>query len=97
VREGVEEAERLLEEGVELNPSVREAIGVKEMLLHVSGDLSAGEAQEKISARTRRLARRQIRWFDKLASSLPAATALLVVEDSQDQRLMHFMHDKMWP
>jgi tRNA dimethylallyltransferase len=97
VREGVEEAERLLEPGLELNPSVREAIGVKEMLLRVSGDLSAGEAQEKISARTRRLARRQIRWFDKLANSLPATTALLVVEDPQDQRLMHFMHDRMWP
>jgi tRNA dimethylallyltransferase len=97
VREGVEEAERLLESGIEPNPSVRQAIGVKEMLLHVSGDLSAGEAQEKISARTRRLARRQIRWFDKLANSLPETTTLLAVEDPQDQRLMHFMHDRMWP
>jgi len=97
VQEGVEEAERLLESGIEPNHSVSEAIGVKEMLLRVSGDLSAGEAQEKISARTRRLARRQIRWFDKLANSLPETTTLLVVEDPQDQRLMHFMHDRMWP
>src|SRR5919112_2614346 len=97
VREGVEEAERLLEPGIEPNPSVCEAIGVKEMLLRVSGDLSAGEAQEKISARTRRLARRQIRWFDKLARSLPDNAPLLVVEDSQDEKLMHFMHDRMSP
>jgi tRNA dimethylallyltransferase len=97
VREGVEEAEGLMESGIEPNPSVREAIGVREMLLHVLGGLSAEEAQEKISTRTRRLARRQIRWFDKLASSLPGTTALLVVEDPQDQRLMHFMHDRMWP
>ena len=97
VREGVEEAERLLESGIEPNPSVCEAIGVKEMLLRVSGDLCAGEAQEKISARTRRLARRQIRWFDKLARSLPDNAPLLVVEDSQDDKLMHFMHDRMSP
>jgi tRNA dimethylallyltransferase len=97
VREGVEEAERLLEPGIEPNPSVCEAIGVKEMLLRVSGDLSAGEAQEKVSARTRRLARRQIRWFDKLARSLPDNAPLLVVEDSQDEKLMHFMHDRMSP
>ena len=67
------------------------------MLLHVSGDLSAREAEEKISARTRRLARRQIRWFDKLARSLPDTTRVLVVEDSQDQKSMHFMHDRMVP
>jgi tRNA dimethylallyltransferase len=97
LRDGAEEAKRLLTSGLEPNPSVREAIGVKEMLLHVSGDLSAREAEEKISARTRRLARRQIRWFDKLACSLPDTTRVLVVEDSQDQKSMHFMHDRMVP
>jgi tRNA dimethylallyltransferase len=97
VRNGVEEVEWLLRSGIEPNPSVREAIGVKEMLLHVSGDLSAREAEKSISARTRRLARRQIRWFDKLASSLPDSTPLLVVEGPQDQKAMHFMHDRMVP
>lgn len=97
VRDGVDEAESLLGSGTEPNPSVREAIGVKEMLLHVSGDLSTTEAEREISTRTRRLARRQIRWFDKLAGSLPGNTPLLVVEDPQDQKLMHFMHDRMEP
>ncbi len=97
VRDGLDEAERLLGSGIEPNPSVRGAIGVKEMLLHVSGDLSARETEDRICARTRRLARRQIRWFDKLARSLPDNAPLLVVEDSQDEKLMHFMHDRMSP
>jgi tRNA dimethylallyltransferase len=97
LRDGAEEAKSLLESGIEPNPSVREAIGVKEMLLRVSGDLSAREAEEEISTRTRRLARRQIRWFDKLARSLPDTARVLVVEDPQDQKSMHFMHDRMVP
>jgi len=97
VRDGADEAERLLRSGIEPNPSVRDAIGVKEMLLHVSGDLTASVAEEKISTRTRRLARRQIRWFDKLASRLPDDVPLLVLKNPQDQESMHFMHDKMAP
>jgi tRNA dimethylallyltransferase len=97
LRDGAEEAKRILEPGIEPNPSVREAIGVKEMLLYVSGDLSAREAEEKISARTRRLARRQIRWFDKLVRSLPDTTRVLVVEDPQDHSIMLNMHDRMVP
>jgi tRNA dimethylallyltransferase len=96
VREGgAEEAKRLRESGLEPNPSVREAIGVKEMLLHVSGDLSKDEAEEIIAARTRRLARRQIRWFDKLARGLSSTARILVTEDAGDRRIKHFMHDTM--
>ena len=97
VRDGTEEARRLLEFGIEPNPSVREAIGVKEMLLHVSGNRSAEEAEEAVAARTRRLARRQIRWFDKLARSLPDNTHLLVAEEPDDREIKHFMHDRMVP
>ncbi len=95
VREGVKEAKTLAESGIIPNPSVREAIGVKEMLLHASGDLPAGEAEEKISTRTRKLARRQIRWFDKLARSLPQPTRVLVAENANDPRIKHLMHDTM--
>ena len=42
------------------NSSVREAIGVKGMLLYTSGDHFADDAKEKVAARARRLARRQI-------------------------------------
>ena len=40
--------------------SEREAIGVMGTLLYTSGGLSADDAEEKVVARTRRLARRQI-------------------------------------
>jgi tRNA dimethylallyltransferase len=92
---GAEEARKLEESGVEPNPSVREAIGVREMLLHASGKLSDEEAEEIIAARTRRLARRQIRWFDKLARGLPEAGRILVVESAEDERIKHFIHVTM--
>lgn len=95
VRDGSEEAKRLKESGLNPNPSVRGAIGVKEMLLHTAGTLSADEAEETIAIRTRRLARRQVRWFDKLARSIPDAARILVVEDAADRRVKHFMHGTM--
>ena len=90
---GAEEAKRLKESGIVPNSSVREAIGVREMLLHASGDLSRDEAEEIIAARTRRLARRQIRWFDKLVRSLPDTARVLVTESAGDRRIRHLMHD----
>jgi tRNA dimethylallyltransferase len=95
VRDGAEEAKLLQESGIVPNPSVRESIGLKEVLLHVSDETSADEARQTIAARTRRLARRQIRWFDKLARSLPDTTSTLVVETPQDPKIMHLMHDTM--
>jgi tRNA dimethylallyltransferase len=80
---GAEEAKRLLKSGIVLNPSVRQAIGVKELLLCASGELSCKEAEEIIAVRTRRLARRQIRWFDKLVRNLPFDTPITVVESTR--------------
>ena len=95
--EGANEArclQSLQSTGVAPNPSVLESIGVKEMLLHVSGNTSADEAQQAIATRTRRLARRQIRWFDKLARSLPEDEAtVLVVEKAGDSGIKHLIHD----
>jgi tRNA dimethylallyltransferase len=102
VRDGAEEAKRLAESGIVPNPSVRGAIGVKEMLLHNSGDLSAEQAEEAIATRTRKLARRQIRWFDKLAQTLgtyrptnETPARVLVLENPDQTRPMHLMHDIM--
>lgn len=89
---GAEEAKQLKETGVVPNPSVREAIGVKEMLLHTSGDLPIEGAEETIAARTRKLARRQIRWFDKLTRNLSDPSRVLVVEDAGDEEIKHLMH-----
>jgi tRNA dimethylallyltransferase len=95
VRDGAEEAKRLQGSGVVPNPSVLESIGVKEMLLHASGDISAEEARQAVAARTRRLARRQIRWFDKLARSVPDEASVFVVEKPGHPELKHLMHDIM--
>jgi tRNA dimethylallyltransferase len=92
-REGEQEAEKLAESGIILNRSVREAIGVREMLRFVTGQISRQEAEEVIAARTRRLARRQIRWFDKLVRSLPEKTKVLTAEDAKDPHVKHLIHD----
>ena len=96
-QDGTEEASRLLESGIKPNPSVCEAIGVKEMLLYADGSLPATEAEEVVAARTRKLARRQIRWFDKLVRSLPDSAHLLVTEEPDHREIKHFMHDRMVP
>ncbi|MGB3684052.1 MAG: hypothetical protein WA990_16360 [Rubrobacteraceae bacterium] len=73
VREGLEEAETLrslASKGQSPNPSVLASIGVKELSDVLSGLISTTEAEARISTRTRRLARRQMRWFDKLALTL---------------------------
>ncbi len=93
VREGIEEARNLAESGIAPNPSVSRAIGVKEMLLHASRRLSPEEAEQTIATRTRGLARRQVRWFDKLAHSLPDTTRVLVVEHAKNSLVLHTMHD----
>ncbi len=95
VCEGQQEAKDLAESGKIPNPSVRGAIGVREMLLYVSDHLSREEAEETIANRTRRLAHRQIRWFDKLAQSLPKETKTLIVEEAKDLKFKHLMHDIM--
>lgn len=96
VRDSKREVRRLIDSGVVPNRSVREAIGVKEMLLYASSKLSQEQAIESISSRTRRLARRQIRWFDKLSRSLPEETDVLVAEKPSEMRYMHLMHDNIW-
>ncbi len=95
---GLEEAREirtLQRDGHTINPSVIEAVGVREMLALVDGDITPDEAQKKISARTRRLARRQLRWFDKLTSTLKAidGTRVTVAQTPPDLWKLHTMHD----
>jgi tRNA dimethylallyltransferase len=98
-REGAAEAEKIREmqrAGLRINPSVLDSIGVRELLQHVSGGIPLDTAEERINARTRRLTRRQIRWFDKLARSLQDSPArVLIIEDPADPNLVHTMHDIM--
>ncbi len=59
----VEEVERLIEQGIREATTARRAVGYAETLQYLDGELDQDHAQELIARNTRRLARRQRRWF----------------------------------
>jgi tRNA dimethylallyltransferase len=94
-REGLGEAETLrdmLARGERISPSVMDSVGVRELSQHLSGEISLDQAEDLISTRTRRFARRQMRWFDKLARTLDGRARVTVLEDPT-QTPLHSMHD----
>ena len=93
-RNGIEEGRTLV--SLKPNASVSQAVGPREMMMLASGELSQGEAEDRIAARTRRLARRQMRWFDKLIRNLPDDTPRIVLENAEEPDLKHIMHDIMY-
>ena len=84
-REGLAEAEKLVEcfTDEEISPSVRDSIGVRELIACVKDDLSQEDAEEQIRVRTRQLARRQMKWFDKLARVLQGRVNINVADNSK--------------
>ena len=93
-RDGREEAATLIEMGEAVNASVRNSIGVRELVEHLEGKTTREEAENQISTRTRQLARRQIRWFDKLARTLKGrASYVKVAESPADPSILNYMHD----
>lgn len=96
--EGLEEARvlrQMVKAGGDVNPSVLEAVGVRELLDHLSGRASLPEARERIATRTRQLARRQIRWFDKLVNTLQGRAQVHVTDNPTEAHILHTMHDTM--
>jgi tRNA dimethylallyltransferase len=96
--EGLEEAsvlKRMVEAGEDVNPSVLESVGVRELLDVLSGCLPPAQAEERLAARTRRLARKQLRWFDKLARTLEGRASISVSESPAEALTLHTMHDTM--
>jgi tRNA dimethylallyltransferase len=94
VRGGLEEAAKIAEmSGV--NASVMDSIGVRELVEHLEGKTTIEDARDRISTRTRRLARRQMRWFDKLARTLQGRTRMSVAEGPADVDLLNYMHDRI--
>lgn len=92
ITEGRDDARGLLE--TSMNPSVADSIGVRELIDHVSGSLSLQEARERISSRTRKLARRQMRWFDKLVRHCSHnGMRAVVLENRKPGEYMHTLHD----
>ena len=60
----VEETQRLDREGVfERNATAAQAIGYKEILPYIRGDVSLAQASEELKTATRRYAKRQMTWF----------------------------------
>lgn len=93
---GLEEAKelrRLASMGIIPNSSVSSSIGVRELTDVLSGDLTKTEAKVRIAARTRRLARRQIRWFDKLVSTLGGRAEIHVVRNPEEVPFLSAMSD----
>jgi tRNA dimethylallyltransferase len=93
---GLEEAGRLREmaaSGMRISPQVMDSVGVRELYGHLLGTSSLQQAQDLIAIRTRRLARRQMRWFDKLARTLEGRASITVVQNTDHQTDLHNMHD----
>jgi len=62
----VDEVRRLSEEGVTWSRTARQALGYGEILAHLAGELSLEETIERVTARTRQFARRQLTWLRHL-------------------------------
>lgn len=104
VRGGLRDAaalQAMVEAGVSVNPSVLDSIGVREILDHLRGETTPQEASARVAARTRRLARRQMRWFDKLLHTLGERATLKVAPDLSAPEvadiLKYTMHDIIGP
>ena len=96
VRAGYKEAQDLMmlhKTGHPPNHSVRSSIGVKELVEVYNGVSSMEDAETRISARTRKLARRQMQWFDKLARKLEGRAKIKVFQDSDEIKSLNSMFD----
>jgi tRNA dimethylallyltransferase len=92
---GLEEAAKIKEmkeAGAGINPSVADSIGVRELIEHLRAEVTLEEAQTRITTRTRKLARRQMRWFDKLARTMEGRIFIEIVESPS----LNSMHDRIW-
>ena len=87
MEEGTGEVARLkdmLQDGLPVSAPVLDSIGVRELLRTLHGEITRDQAQDRIATRTRRLARRQMRWFDKLAKTLRGRTPTTVAKSPED-------------
>jgi tRNA dimethylallyltransferase len=93
---GIEEVAKLREssqKGFEVTHQVRRAIGFQEINQALDGSSSLHEAGERISQRTRTLAKRQIQWFDKLADKLSTQAEVRVIHEPVSNNIKNYMRD----
>ena len=62
----IDEVQQLLQDGVSPEAQAMKAIGYKELVLYLDGQLSLEAASELIKKRTRHLAKRQMTWFKRM-------------------------------
>lgn len=100
-RDGVAEVREVLDRwrdlGVEPNESVKRSVGFREMAAYVRGEETIEWAEDRINVRTRRLARRQMRWFDKLCQSMPEGVDVLVTESPEEEKAISYMRGMIEP
>ena len=61
----VDEVRRLIERGIPEDAHAFNALGYREVVAHIKGELSLEEAKERIKRETRHYAKRQLTWFRK--------------------------------
>ena len=61
----LEEVQSLLDRDRPIGRTARQALGYRELLSHIEDGVSLSEALETARVRTRRFARRQMKWFDR--------------------------------
>lgn len=62
----VDEVRRLLRSGRPLSRTARQAVGYRELMVHLSGEYELADAVKRIQTRTRQFAKRQHTWFRHL-------------------------------
>jgi tRNA dimethylallyltransferase len=72
----VDETRGLVERGIELSRTARQAVGYREVLEHLAGNLDLEATVELVKLRTRQFAKRQLTWFRSLSEcrSAPVST-----------------------
>jgi tRNA dimethylallyltransferase len=82
----LEETRRLLESGAEPMLTASQAIGYAEAAEHLAGGVTLEEAVERITRRTRALARRQMAWFkrDPRIRWFDAGSAIEAVDEIEE-------------
>ena len=73
----IEEARSLMQLGKPLGNTASQALGYRELFLHLNGELTLEETTDRIQTRTRQFAKRQVTWFRHLPGCQPVQDRLI--------------------
>jgi tRNA dimethylallyltransferase len=91
------EVEQLLATYGKLGHTAAQAVGYREMLQQIQGELPTEETMEKIKAHTRQFARRQEIWFRGLKELEPLPVTPESQVDDMAQQLATWFNEQMEP